>query len=139
MPCFFISAKIAWYSAIASALAIAERGISLDSVGRRREDAAPLDAEPQRLVVELGRRPLDVGRIELPEAGAHDGGSCPLGTPRVAHIIGEVVNAYQSEAGSVHFEAASVGQPMSAWNPAIAVPKTNPLGKAATPASGEGG
>src|SRR5438105_4277301 len=36
---------------------------------------------------------------------------------------GRVIQAYQSEPRSSHWPAGTVGQPMSAWKPAMAVPK----------------
>src|SRR4051812_20040760 len=41
---------------------------------------------------------------------------------------GVVIHWYQSEARSSHCAAGVVGQPMSTWKPAMAVPKTKSLG-----------
>jgi hypothetical protein len=47
----------------------------------------------------------------------------------LSRMRGVVIHWYQSEARSSHCAAATVGQPMSTWKPAIALPKTKPFGK----------
>src|SRR3954467_11346157 len=55
--------------------------------------------------------------------GPPEGGVPARCGPESASSDGVVTHAYQSEARSSHCSAGSVGQPISTWNPAMAVPK----------------
>ena len=78
---------------------------------------------------------LDLVRTRLRERPLRwvvTGVSCPID---FASISGETTYWYQSEFGSAHSDCGSVGHPISAWKPAIAVPRRNPSGKRRTPSS----
>src|SRR5437588_1404274 len=47
--------------------------VAVGRVGRRREDAAPLQAQSEGTVVQLVVCASNVVGVELPEPGAHDG------------------------------------------------------------------